>query len=80
MQVLESQKLQTSLTNQNIDIVLNMCKYISEKVYLFIYTLYYISLRKINYIRKRYRSFTYYAGKNYSQTHLSTSNLSNSLP
>jgi len=48
MQVLESQKFQTNLTNQNINVVLNMCKYTPEKVYLFIYALYYISLRNIN--------------------------------
>jgi len=47
MQVLESQKFQTNLTNQNIDIVLNMCKYIPEKVYLFICALYYVSLPNI---------------------------------
>jgi len=40
MQVLESQKFKTNLWNQKVDILLNMCKYIPAKVYLFIYALY----------------------------------------
>jgi len=69
MQVLESQNFQTNLTNQNVDIFLNMCKYIPEKVDLFML---YIKLHSVKLITKQNRSFTYYARKNYSKTHFSS--------